>query len=289
MITQFFQSKIHQNSSSQLLNEFLLDEWVKKYGNTKMADKKLIQIFAGAVYHQKIERVSVFWKALHLSKKRNISNDMLNLYLYILAKFQKEYNTRINAIKDETTDGENDFGPFFKAVELFKEIFEEKIPILTYSRLKQQVDKMLVSKATMKIIDIDKFLNFVLTCYMRHYINFNSPSEIIYNAWTLHERNFMTMNEVYITTELIKPVSITVDIPEEGKQTKISKDQFYSLFTDHMKGRPGEEIYSHQYKEVMNKVDTFGAKRIKKLFDLTPYKNSVTEFKQEFQDISEIM
>ena len=26
MITQFFQSKIHQNSSSQLLNEFLLDE-----------------------------------------------------------------------------------------------------------------------------------------------------------------------------------------------------------------------------------------------------------------------
>ena len=58
-----------------------------------MADKKLIQIFAGAVYHQKQERVDVFCRSLHLSNKRNYSNDILNLYLYILGKFQREYNT----------------------------------------------------------------------------------------------------------------------------------------------------------------------------------------------------
>ena len=99
---------------------------------------------------------------------------MLNLYLYILGKFQKEYNTRINALKDETSDGITDFGPFFKAVEIFKEIFEEKVPIAIYTKLKQQVEKKMISKATMKIIDVDNFLNFVLTNYMKHYINFNS-------------------------------------------------------------------------------------------------------------------
>ena len=91
-----------------------------------------------------------------MSNKRNYSNDILNLYLYILGKFQKEYNTRINAIKDEVTDGESDFAPFFKAVEIFKEIFEEKIPM--YSKLKIQVEKMLITKSTIKMIDVDKFL-----------------------------------------------------------------------------------------------------------------------------------
>lgn len=289
MITQFFTAKINSNSFNQLLNEFLYDECIKKYGNSKLADKKLIQIFAGAYYHQKTERVNVFCKALHLSNKRNYSNDILNLYLYVLGKFHKEYNTRINAIKDEATDGVTDFGPFFKAVECFKEIFEEKIPITVYTRLKQQVDKMMISKATMKIIDVDSFLDFVITNYMKHYINFNSPSEIIYSAWTLYERNSMSMNELYVTTELIKPVSILVDIPEEGKQTTISKDQFYALFTDHMKGKTTENIYSYQYKEVLDNVDVFSSRRVKKLFELTPYKNSVNEFKQEFQEIFTIL
>lgn len=224
-----------------------------------------------------------------MSTKRNYSNDILNLYLYSLAKFHKEYNTRINAIKDEMGDGESEFGPFFKALEIFKELFEEKIPIAMYAKLKQQVEKMLITKATMKIIDVDKFLAFVLETYMKYYINFNSPTEIIYNAWTLYERNAMSMNELYVTTELIKPLNILVDIPEEGKQTTISKDQFYSLFTGHFKNRSDELIYSHQYKEVLGNVDVFNSKRVKKLFELAPYGRSTNDFKQEFQEVTTVM
>jgi len=47
MITQFFTSKINTNSHNQLLVEFLYDQCIKKYGNSKLADKKLVQIFAG--------------------------------------------------------------------------------------------------------------------------------------------------------------------------------------------------------------------------------------------------
>jgi len=124
---------------------------------------------------------------------------------------------------------------------------------------------------------------------MKYYINFNSPAEIIYNAWTLYERNSMTMNELYVTTELIKPVSILVDIPEEGKQTTISKEQFYNLFTEHLKGKPNEDIYSHQYKAVLNNVDTFSARRVKKLFELVTYNKSSNDFKNEFFEIANIM
>ena len=97
------------------------------------------------------------------------------------------------------------------------------------------------------------------------------------------------MNELYVTTEIIKPINIIVDIPEEGKQTTISKDQFYSLFTDNFKGRANENIYSYQYKEVCDNVDVFSPKRVKKIFELTTYKNTVNEFKQEFMEVSVIM
>ena len=97
------------------------------------------------------------------------------------------------------------------------------------------------------------------------------------------------MNELYITTELIKPVSILVDIPEESKQTTISKEQFYNLFTEHLKGKPDENIYSHQYKEVLDNVDTFSPRRVKKLFDLTLYNKSPSDFKNEFFEIANLM
>ena len=86
MVSQFFTAKINLNSINTLLTEFVFDEWIKKFGNSKLADKKLIQIFAGAYYHQRNPRVDVFCRALHLSGKRNYSNDILNLYLYIFAK-----------------------------------------------------------------------------------------------------------------------------------------------------------------------------------------------------------
>ena len=255
-----------------------------------MADKKLIQIFAGAVYHQKQERVDVFCRSLHLSNKRNYSNDILNLYLYILGKFQREYNTRINAIKIDTADGENDLGPFFKAVEVFKEIFEEKIPIAVYSKLKQYVEKkMIITKATMKLIDVDKFLNYVIVNYMKHYINYNSTSEIIYNAWTLYEKNYITMNELYVTVEIIKPETIKVDIPEAGKQATISRNEFYDLFIRHLKEKQNENIFSFQYKEVTENVDVFSTKKAKKLFQTIPYLGNVNEFKQEYNEISAII
>lgn len=286
-VTNYFTSKIKTKSHNLMLCEFLYNQCIEKYGNSKLADKKLIQIFAASVYHQKNERVGIFCRALHLSEKRNYSNDILNIYLYILSQFQKEYNTRINAIKDDITEGQCDFAPFVKGVEIFKEMFEDKISM--YPKLKLQVDKMMITKSSMKMIDVDKFSNFVIVNYMKYYINLNSPAEIIYNAWTLYETNYITMNELYVTTELLKPPTILVDIPEESKQVNISKEQFYNLFSEHLKGKTNENIYSHQYKEVMHKVDTFSPRRVKKLFDLSLCNMSIAEFKEEYFGISTIL
>jgi hypothetical protein len=97
------------------------------------------------------------------------------------------------------------------------------------------------------------------------------------------------MSELYITTELIKPLNILVDIPEEGKQTSISKDQFYALFTDHLKVKSSEIIFSHQYKEVVDNVDVFAPRRVKKLFELESYDGSANDFKQEFGEVVMIL
>ena len=96
---------------------------------------------------------------------------------------------------------------------------------------------MIITKATMKLIDVDKFLNYVVVNYIKHYINYNSTSEIIYNAWTLYEKNYITMNELYVTVEIIKPENIKVDIPEVGKQATISRNEFYDLFIRNLKDK----------------------------------------------------
>ena len=141
----------------------------------------------------------------------------------------------------------------------------------------------------MKLIDVDKFLEFVIINYMKYYINYNSTSEIIYNSWTLYERNAITMNELYATVELIAPENIKVDIAETGKQAIISKNEFYDLFIKHFKGRQDELIYSHQYKEVLENVDVFNSKKAKKLFQAIPFVGSASDFKQYFHEASNIM
>lgn len=148
---------------------------------------------------------------------------------------------------------------------------------------------MMISKSTMKMIDVDKFLEFVITNYMKYYINYNSTSEIIYNAWTLYEKNAMSMNELYVTVEIIKPENIKVDIAEVGKQAVISRNEFYELFIRHFKGRQDELIYSHQYKEIMDNVDVFNSRSSRKLFSAIPFVGSVSDFKQYFQEASLIM
>jgi hypothetical protein len=104
---------------------------------TKSSSKSLLLQYT---IKNKSDRVDFFARCLQLSSKRNYSNDILNIYLYFLGKFQKEYNTRIHSIKEQS-GSENEYGPFFKAVEIFKELFEEKIPIKVYAKLKQQCEK----------------------------------------------------------------------------------------------------------------------------------------------------
>ena len=52
--------------------------------------------------------------------------------------------------------------------------------------------------------------------YIKNSVNYNKYSELFLNSWTLFTRNFISMNELYISLEIINPSSITIDIPDKG-------------------------------------------------------------------------
>lgn len=105
----------------------------------------------------------------------------------------------------------------------------------TYNKLRNQVEKMQLNKSSMKIINADKYLHFMITNYMKYHINYNNVSELVYHSWTLYESNYISMNELFATVEILKPEKISVDIPSLGKTAVLDRKEFYELFTEQFK------------------------------------------------------
>jgi len=64
----------------------MFDEYCKKYGNTKLAEKKIFQILGSTYYHiDSHVKVQFFAALLHMGK-RNYSNDILFFYLNTMDK-----------------------------------------------------------------------------------------------------------------------------------------------------------------------------------------------------------
>ena len=126
--------KVVSNNNHQTLIEFLYDECLKKYGNNKLADKKMMQIIAAAHYH-----CNTHTKILHFSKFLQVetpiySNEVLNYYLLCVDKLVIS-NQKQSLIKDERT--ETDLTYFSKAQEVLKDIVDEKLPMEIGNYIKQ--------------------------------------------------------------------------------------------------------------------------------------------------------
>ena len=76
---------------------------------------------------------------------------------------------------------------------------------------------------------MDKFLDVLTKGYVKHFVNYHSPAEIVFNGWTLYDKNFITMNEFYLSVELMRPKSILVDIAEKGTTIEMERQEFYEM------------------------------------------------------------
>jgi len=68
----------------------------------------------------------------------------------------------------------------------------------------------------MKIIPVDDFLQFMIYAYIKNNVNYNKYSELFLNSWTLFTRNYITMNELASSLDLMNLNTITIDIPDKG-------------------------------------------------------------------------
>jgi predicted glycoside hydrolase/deacetylase ChbG (UPF0249 family) len=64
----------------------MYDDFSKKYGNVKLAEKKILQILGSTYYHIDSHlKINFFAQCLHLGK-RDFSNEILFFYLNVSAK-----------------------------------------------------------------------------------------------------------------------------------------------------------------------------------------------------------
>ena len=103
-------------------------------------------------------KITFFGLCLHLGN-RGFSNEILNFYLTTLEKI---YNSSVDSNIKQDDRSDIDIAPLLKALDGIKQIFEDKIPIEAYSKLKTDVDRFTMTKERLKVVDIDRLLELLV-------------------------------------------------------------------------------------------------------------------------------
>eukprot|EP00347_Sterkiella_histriomuscorum_P020606 403337169 len=256
MISQLYSQMIQNFTSSQTPNymgilEYMYDDFSKKYGNVKLAERKIMQILGSTYYHiDSHPKITFFGLCLHLSK-RGFSNDVLFFYLQTMEKIQSS-NVGILIKQDDKSD--IDIIPYLKALDGIKLVFEDKLPVEAYGRVRQEVDRFTITKERAKVVDLDKLLEHIIMNFLRYSTLLTNQMDQIYHAFTLYENYFMSYHELMMLIELADPPRLRVDT-ENYKYIEIEKKEFISLFEKKKMELGDINISIFQFREIFGSAN----------------------------------
>jgi len=129
-------------------------------------------------------------------------------------------NTVILGRSDEKS--EIDIVSYLRAMEGIKMIFEDKIPIEAYGRVKQEVERFTITKDRVKVVDFDKLQDHVICSFQRYSAFLTHPLDQIYHAFTvrknffillkLFEIFFMNYNELLMLMEILDLTKMRIEL-----------------------------------------------------------------------------
>lgn len=79
-----------------------------------------------------------------------------------------------------------------KALDGIKVVFEDKIPIEAYGKIKNAIEKFTITKDRIKVVDLDKLLELMVQNYLKYSFLLNSNLDSVFHAFTvsIHSFNF---------------------------------------------------------------------------------------------------
>ena len=66
-----------------------------------------------------------------------------------------------------------------------KALFEDKVPVEAYGRLRQEVERFTITKDRIKVVDFDKLLDHIIAGFKRYASLLMQPLDLIYHAFTV--------------------------------------------------------------------------------------------------------
>lgn len=103
---------------------------------------------------------------------------------------------------------EEEYVAVTRALDSFKELFEKLLPLEIFITLKKRVESLIIQdeasqKMSLISIDSDRFLEYCSSIYQRFCLNYMNRLQMLFNAWTLYQENFMSAEEVYVTLKIL--------------------------------------------------------------------------------------
>ena len=82
------------------------------------------------------------------------------------------------------------------------------------------MEDVTVNEKTLKFLDYDKFLIFMMNNYKLYSANFKQWAKIVYSAWTLYEDEFIDLKELYLLIDVFtQNTSIKIDMKGVNGET----------------------------------------------------------------------
>jgi hypothetical protein len=78
-----------------------------------------------------------------------------------------------------------DIIPYLKALDGIKIVFEDKIPIEALGRIKQEVERFTITKDRIKVVDLDKLLEVIVSNYLKYAFVLNPQLDILFHSFTV--------------------------------------------------------------------------------------------------------
>lgn len=164
-------------------------------------------------------KIDLFCSFLQINEKP-FSNDVANFYLSILEGLN---NSKIGLKNDYDEKNEKEYVSLSKAIEVMREKLEVMLPIEVILELRKRIEKLKLKVPTNKQpqIDLDKYLDFMLKNYIKFSVDLINKPQLIYFAWTLYEKNSISINEIHLTLEILAGEKVNMFSAEEREKISI--------------------------------------------------------------------
>ena len=261
--------------------EVLFEECQKRFGHNKLSAKAFKQFLASAHYHAGAHpKIALLCAFLGIGEKP-FSSEVAGFYAEVLTALAE---SKVGMPIEYDERQERELVHFGRCSEVLREALEPGLPAEVVQDLRQRLAHLQERHAkalAQQVVDLDKFMDFMVRALLKFRVDLFDKAQIVYHAWTLYERDYLSGNEVWLTLEVLGGDPLRM-VSELSEHVFVQKRDLLKIFEETCLVDDLVAVRKAQFCAVMRGSDLFATRRARELFGQLPFRHSIAKFQELF-------